>query len=84
MAIAWLNNVDSWSGLRQGILWFAANYFWASTDRSHGSTDNHDIATFIQSRPSAPTQLFAAFTDVIPDESDISIGEDPCGWFTSL
>jgi hypothetical protein len=83
-AIAWLNNVDSWSGLREGILWFGATYFWASNDHIPESTGHQAIASFLESQSSNPTQLFAKFTDLFTDAPDISFGEDPCGWFTSL
>lgn len=77
-AIAWLNNIDSWKGIQAGIQWLALAFL-----RGQHSPDN-DIDTLLSEvakRCVSSTQLFEAYHHT---NTNLSLGENPCGWFTSL
>lgn len=78
-AIVWLNDVDNWDGLHAAIKWLILAYL---KDYNSKGYDVEQAVSDAAVKAVINTQLFEAYDH--SDESTISLGTNPSGWFASL
>jgi len=71
-AVAWLNEINSWDGMKSALHWMTAKYLQYSDATSHPSED-------VKNYPS--TGLFEGSQTI---DRERTLFETPNGWFTSL
>jgi hypothetical protein len=77
-AMIWLNDISGWRGLQAALQWLALRYLSISCPTVYTLHEEFAKATHEAEKT---TQLFGSFSIT---ETDVHIGSDPAGWFTSL
>src|SRR5262249_10645447 len=83
-AICWLNTIEDWRGLRSSMQWLTLTYYSHSQREGEVKANIDREISDLSEALTKPTGLFDAFTQHAPEYEAIAIGDNPCGWFTSL
>jgi hypothetical protein len=79
-AACWLNTITDWKGLRAAVQWLSIVFL----RRAMASDRITEALASINHMDIHPTQLFKEFIERLPESPNFAVGQEPCGWFTSL